>query len=144
MGTPTKMPTLVPTLPISPTEAAKRISVSRRTVMRAIEQGHLLARRDNRNRWKIDPHDVDKWAGGQGVPTGHAHLKVPSLPTPDAATSEVELERLRGEVRTERALREAAEARCVEIGADRDHWRGMAEALARRRRWWPWGGSHRG
>ena len=49
-------------MPISPAHAAQSKNVSRRTIMRAIEALELKAIRDNRNRWKIDPHDLDRWA----------------------------------------------------------------------------------
>lgn len=103
--------------------------------MRAIEKQEIRAYRDNRNRWKIDPEDLERWAGAQWAPSGHAQPDPPTLPT-FATPAEVEIERLRGEVRTERALREAAEA-------ERDRWRAMAETLAEkpgppRKSWWRW------
>ena len=131
-------------MPMSPTEAAQKIGLSRRTLMRAIERQEIKAYRDNRNRWKIDSEDLEKWAGAQWAPTGHAQAAAPIVPTYAPTMTDVENERLRGEVRTERALREAAEH-------DRDAWRAQAERLTmalpppppspeppRRRRWWPW------
>lgn len=120
------MPT---SLPISPAQAAHIAKVSRRTIMRAIENQELKAFRDNRNRWKINPPDLDKWAGAQWVPSGHAHQETPTLPTSEA----IDIERLKGQIEIERQLRLAAET-------DRDHWRDMAQKLANQpRRWWPWG-----
>jgi hypothetical protein len=102
--------------------------VSRRTIMRAIETQELQAFRDNRNRCKIDPTDLDKWAGAQLSPTGHTNPDMPTLPTSET----LEIERLKGQLETERQLRHAAEV-------DRDHWRGMAQKLADQpRSWWPW------
>lgn len=96
--------------------------------MRAIETQELQAFRDNRNRWKIDPTDLNKWADAQRAPTGHAHPEMPALPTLET----LEIERLKGQLKTEQQLRHAAEA-------DRDHWRDMAQKLANQpRSWWPW------
>jgi excisionase family DNA binding protein len=112
------MPTKTPTsAPMSPAQAAQMKGVSRRTIMRAIEMHELKAFRDNRNHWKIDPQELDMWAGAQWAPTGHAHLDVPALPSPDLAI-------LLARVEAERdALREQLE----QIKDDRDHWRKMAE-----------------
>jgi excisionase family DNA binding protein len=46
---------------MSPAHAAQLKTVSRRTIMRAIESKKLQAFRDNRNQWKIDPLELDKW-----------------------------------------------------------------------------------
>lgn len=122
-------------MPMAPTQAAQKIGVSRRTLMRAIERLEIKAYRDNRNRWKIDPEDLDKWADAHWAPSGHTPVDMPTSPTSAPTMQDVEIERLRGEVRVERALREAAEV-------ERDRWRGMAETLAatkpNTRRWWPW------
>ena len=96
--------------------------------MRAIETQELQAFRDNRNRWKIDPTALEKWAGAQLAPSGHTRSEMPTLPTSDT----VEIERLKGQIETERQLRHAAET-------DRDHWRDIAQKLADQPRgWWPW------
>jgi len=102
---------------MSPAQAAQLKNVSRRTIMRAIEARELKAFRDNRNHWKIDPQELDKWADAQWAPTGHAHAETPILPTPDPATSLARVEAERD------ALREQLE----QIKEDRDHWRRMAE-----------------
>ncbi|PAU91219.1 helix-turn-helix domain-containing protein, partial [Paracoccus salipaludis] len=46
---------------LTPQQAASRAQVSRGTIMNAIKDGHLFARRDNRNRWQIEPADLLKW-----------------------------------------------------------------------------------
>ena len=46
---------------LTPQQAASRAQVSRGTIMNAIKDRHLVARRDNRNRWQIDPADLSKW-----------------------------------------------------------------------------------
>jgi hypothetical protein len=100
--------------------------------MRAIETQELQAFRDNRNHWKIDPSALDRWAGAQCAPTGHAQPVTPTLPTPDA----IELAAVKAE---NGQLRE----RLAATEADRDRWQSMADKLADRPRrgWWPWGQS---
>lgn len=110
------MPTQMPTsAPMSPAQAAQLKNVSRRTIMRAIESHELQAFRDNRNHWKIDPQELDKWADAHWAPTGHVHFETPTLPTPDLAVSLARVEAERD------ALREQLE----QIKEDRDHWRGL-------------------
>ena len=118
--------------PMSPAQAAQRADMSRRTIMRAIEAHELQARRDNRNHWKIDPQDLDRWADAQCAPSEHAHSKTPTLPTLLPSDDALELVAAKAE---NGQLRE----RLTDMERDRDHWRGMAEKLAERRRWrWPW------
>ena len=120
-------------LPISPAQAAHITKVSRRTIMRAIEAKELQAFRDNRNRWKITPSDLEKWATAQLTPTGQTHPKMPTLPT-----SETFVE-LHEKLATATARADAAERARDQAEADRDHWRDMAQKLADQpRRWWPW------
>lgn len=99
------------------------VGVSRRTIMRAIERRELLAQRDNRNHWRIDPSDLNAWA----TPSGHAHLDVPTFDAIDIAILKVE----NGQLRERLAATEA----------DRDRWQKMAERLADRPGWWArlWG-----
>jgi len=113
---------------MSPARAAQSKTVSRRTIMRAIETLELKAIRDNRNHWKIDPQDLDKWADAQRVPTGHAHPILPTMPTPD----------LEAKLAVAEAQRDAAREQLARVQEDRDRWREMAEKLADkpRRSWW--------
>lgn len=46
---------------LTPQQAASRTKVSRGTIMKAMKDKGLPARRDNRNRWQIDPADLSKW-----------------------------------------------------------------------------------
>jgi len=110
---------------ISPAHAAQSKNVSRRTIMRAIETLELKAVRDNRNRWKIDPQDLDGWAGAQWAPSGHTHT---NLPTSD----------LEAKLAVAEAQRDAAREQLAGVRQDRDRWREMAEKLADkpRRSWW--------
>lgn len=98
--------------------------------MRAIESHALRAIRDNRNRWKIDPQDLDKWVGAQRALSGHAQSDSPAMPT---STLEVKLA-------VAEAERDALKAQLTGAQEDRDRWREMAEKLADKPRWfWPWG-----
>lgn len=112
------MSTNTPTsAPMSPAQAAQLKSISRRTIMRAIESQELLALRDNRNHWKIDQQALDKWADSQWAPTEQAHTKTPVMPTHDLAISLARVEAERD------ALREHLE----QTKEDRDLWRRLAE-----------------
>lgn len=114
---------------LSPAQVAQRCSVSRRSVMRAIESLNLKAIRDNRNHWKVSPEDADRWAAAQWAPTGQ---RPPEVPTPAHLDLTSELAAARAE---NTQLRERLEA----TETDRDHWRDLASKLADRPRWvWPW------
>lgn len=115
--------------PMSPAQAAQSKNVSRRTIMRAINEHALMATRDNRNHWKIDPQELDRWAKDHWAPSERAHLRSPIAPTSDL---EVKLAVVEAE-------RDAFKARLTEIQEDRDKWREMADKLADKPRWvWPW------
>ena len=115
-------------MPMSPAHAAQSKNVSRRTIMRAIESLDLQAIRDNRNHWKIDPQDLDRWADAQCAPSGHAHPELPPMPTLD----------LEAKLAVAEAQRDAAIEQLTNAQEDRDRWRKMAETLAEkpRRSWW--------
>lgn len=115
-------------MPISPAHAAQSKGVSRRTIMRAIDALELKAVRDNRNRWKIDPEDLDRWAGAQWALSGHTRIILPTLPTSD----------LEAKLAVAEAQRDAAREQLAGVQEDRDRWREMAEKLADkpRRSWW--------
>lgn len=117
--------------PISPAHAAQSKNVSRRTIMRAIETLDLKAVRDNRNRWKIDIKDLDRWADAQWAPRGHAHPILPILPT-------LPISDLEAKLAVAEAQRDAAREQLAGVQEDRDRWREMAEKLADkpRRSWW--------
>lgn len=118
---------------LSPAQAAQAAGVSRWTIMRAIKAHDLLATRDNRNHWRIDPSELDRWCAAQCAHTVRAH---PDLHTP-AQDSPETLAKLAAET----ARADAAERARDQAEADRDRWQSMAERLADRpaRRWWPWG-----
>lgn len=115
-------------MPMSPAKAAQSKNVSRRTIMRAIKSLDLKAIRNNRNQWKIDPKDLDRWAGAQCAPGGQGDPHLPTLPTSD----------LEAKLAVAEAQRDAAREQLIDVQEDRDRWRGMAEKLAEkpRRSWW--------
>lgn len=120
--------------PISPAQAAQIVHTSRRTIMRAIESLELKAIRDNRNRWKIDQEDLERWAKDQGAPSERAHTEAPTLPSSDMALTLARAE----------AERDALREQLDQIKEDRNHWRSLAERQQRqleqhRPGWrWPW------
>lgn len=113
---------------ISPAHAAQSKNVSRRTIMRAIETFALRAFKDNRNHWRIDPKDLDKWANTHCSPSDNAHSILPTIPTPG----------LEAKLAVVEAQRDAAREQLAGVQEDRDRWREMAEKLADkpRRHWW--------
>lgn len=114
---------------MSPAHAAQLVKVSRRTIMRAIEGHELKAVRDNRNRWKIAPSDLDVWAGAHCAPSEHAHRETSMLPTSETV-----------ELAVTKAENSQLLERLAATEKDRDHWRSMAEKLAEKpRRFWFWG-----
>lgn len=127
MNTPTQAP-------MSPAQAAHLIKVSRRTIMRAIESHDLHAVRNNKNQWKIDHSDLDKWASAQCAPNDQAHDEAPIPPTTAPTENAVDLAVAKAQISHLQERLNAAEA-------DRDRWQAMAEKLADRprRSWWPWG-----
>lgn len=142
MRTPTQLPT---SLPMSPTQVAQAIKISRRTVMRAIEAQELAAFRDNRNHWKITPQAVEKWALAHCAPSGHAC----ALPTTDAqfAHPVPTPDERAGMLEAERQARRLAEVEAAELRgklaateAERDRLHGIVQSLTalqpKRRRWW--------
>jgi DNA binding domain, excisionase family len=123
---------------MSPEQAAQFCQVSRRTIMRAIESKDLPAIRDNRNRWKIDPEALEKWANAQWAPSERAvgeTVDLPTTPTPEpTAENAAALAAAEAEIRV---LRERIE----DLDRDRNQWRDMALKLASpppRAPWWPW------
>lgn len=114
--------------PMSPAHAAQLKNVSRRKIMRAIDRHELKAVRDNRNHWKINLKDLDRWADAQCAPSEHAHPVFPTLPTSD----------LPSKLAVAEAQRDAAREQLISAQEDRDRWRAMAENLAGkpRRSWW--------
>jgi len=101
---------------LSPNEAAKRYAVSRRTIMRAIETGKLIARRDNRNQWQVEESSLAQWAA---QPVAQASAQPAPTLIGDHSMHVLE-ERVRG-----------LEALLTEMRSDRDAWRAAAQ-----KPWW--------
>lgn len=124
---------------LSPEQAAQLAEVSRWTILRAIKSQRLQARRDNRNRWQISPHDLEAWSAHTVQTQAHTvQAQVITHPAPEAAQAE-ELPALRAALTAEAARADAAERARDQAEADRDQWRDMAQTLAKRpRSIWPW------
>jgi len=129
---------------LTPQQAASRAKVSRGTIMNAIKDGYLSARRDNRNRWQIEPADLSKWLS-QRSDIATVKPVTPDrqqVPPPDETLIRIAM--LEAELK-------AKDQRIADLERDRDDWKAQAQELARRdvsqgqiarlpspRRWWPW------
>ena len=129
---------------LTPQQAASRAQVSRGTIMNAIKDGHLFARRDNPNRWQIEPADLLKWLSDRSdIATVKAvTIDRQQVPPPDETLIRIAM--LEAELK-------GKDQRIADLERDRDEWRAQAQELARRdapqeqsapapppRRWWPW------
>ena len=116
------------TTTLTPLAAAAYAACGRTTIMKAIKEHDLKAVRDNRNRWRIKPQDLEKWM--EDRPVSDATLTVT-----DASLA---LDSRAGEGDTSVKLAAAEEkilgleARLSDTQADRDAWRAQAELLATR------------
>lgn len=110
---------------LSPAQAAQATGVSRWTIMRAIKNQILLAKRDNRNHWCIDPDDLDRWRHSTVRTVEAAHPLHTINDTPEKLVKVAFLQAENSQLRE----------RLLEAQADRDAWREMAQ---KRRSWWPW------
>ena len=128
---------------LAPQQAASRAKVSRGTIMNAIKDGYLSARRDNRNRWQIHPADLSKWLSDRfNIASVKAvtidRQQVPLPPNENLIRIAVLEAELKGK-----------DQRIADLERDRDNWKAQAQELARRdvpqgqiasppRRWWSW------
>ena len=117
---------------LTPAAAAKRAGVSRPTINRALKSFELRGRRDNLNRWQIDPADLDYWArqrqsgrSEQCATTGHEQSMTTLSDQLEQARSDLAATRERLAAETARAG--AAERARDQAEAERDCWRSMAE-----------------
>lgn len=110
---------------LSPAQAAQVAGVSRWTIMRAIKDQILLAKRDNRNNWCIDTDDLDRWRASTVRTVDSAHALHTQNDTSETLVKVASLEAENGQLRE----------RLLEVQSDRDAWREMAQ---KRRSWWPW------
>jgi len=109
---------------LSPAQAAQAASVSRWTIMRAIKRHEIKATRDNRNHWKIDPDELDRWSAHTVRTVKAAHPTHTPTDSAETLARVASLEAENGQLRE----------RLSEIKEDRDAWREMTQ----RRRWWQW------
>jgi excisionase family DNA binding protein len=109
---------------LSPAQAAQAVSVSRWTIMRAIKTHELKAVRDNKNHWKIDSDELDRWSATTVRTVVAAHPVHTPKDSPETLAHVAALEAENSQLRE----------RISEIKEDRDAWREMAQ----RRRWWQW------
>lgn len=112
---------------ISPNEAAKRTSQSRRTIMRAIAKGELPARRTNEG-WQIEETDLTAWADAHR----QAHAPADARAQPDVAPSPTAREAVLEErIRALEMLLTRMQTANDDLRADRDRWHQFAT-----RPWW--------
>jgi len=119
---------------MTPNEVASRSGISRRTVMRAITKGLLVAKRTN-DGWLIEEKDFDTWASAHEPPTNQRMRVEDPLPilAPNPETAVLE-ERIRGleALMVEMGKRaDAANQRCDEWKVQAEYWKTLAE-----RPWW--------
>lgn len=149
---------------LSPKAAAQLMNVSRRTIMRAIEERELTAIRDNRGNWRIARPDLERWAEVRPAPSERpvsnpdasptsAHLEVAGLRAL-IARLEAELVEARAATTAQAEATAIAEAATVEArqriaeleGQTREAAAWRDALIARlpdpstppRRRWWLW------
>ena len=127
---------------LTPQQAASRAKVSRGTIMNAIKDRHLVARRDNRNRWQIDPADLSKWLSDRSDIATVKTVNLDSQQMPPSDENLIRIAALEAELK-------GKNQRIADLERDRDAWKAQAQELARRdvpqeqitsppRRWWPW------
>lgn len=116
---------------MTPAQAAQVAGVSRWAILRAIKSLKLQAKRDNRNNWRIAPDDLVAWRAAQGAHSVRDGAAGQGAAQVDAVAD------LRERLAAETARADAAERARDHAEAQADAWRGMAERLSARRRWWP-------
>ncbi len=113
----------LPTL--TPQQAASHAKVSRGTIMNAIKHGHLVARRDNRNRWQLDPADLSKWLSDRSDIVTVKAVTIDSQPLPLPDENLIRIALLEAELK-------GKDQRIADLERDRDAWKAQAQELARR------------
>lgn len=111
---------------LTPQQAASRAQVSRGTIMNAIKDSHLVARRDNRNRWQITPDDLSKWLSDRSdIATVKAvNLDSQQVPLPSDENL-IRIAVLEAELK-------GRDQWIADLERDRDAWKAQAQELARR------------
>jgi len=117
---------------LSPAQAAQAVEVSRWTIMRAIKANELKAVRDNRNHWRIEPDELDKWRLHTVRTVEFAHPVHTLSDTPETLVKVAALEAENSQLRE----------RLLDVQEDRNAWKQQATALLsapqKKRNWWPW------
>jgi hypothetical protein len=106
--------------------------------MNAINDKSLMAARDNRNRWQIDPKNLSKWMADRLI-------TISGINTDKADTNNTKTEITADEKSIQIAVLKAEarvkDQRILDLEGDRNSWRDQAQQLAqnKQRRWWPFG-----
>lgn len=127
---------------LTPQQAASHARVSRGTIMNAIKDGYLSARRDNRNHWQIHPSDLSKWLSDRSDIATVKAVNSDSHQVPPPDENLIRIAVLEAELK-------GKDQRISDLERDRDEWKAQAHELARRdvpqgqiasppRRWWSW------
>ena len=106
---------------LTPAQAAKRVSVSRSTISRALQNKELFGIRGNNNRWLIDPDELEKWAESTDQTSFSDHKE----------GLKEQLSRMAIDLATMTTKVELLEAQLTDAKADRDAWKALAT-----RPWW--------
>ena len=121
-------------------QAAERLGKSRTAIWRAIKNGKLSAERTDAKDFLIDAAELERYASTLVAPlvtpNGAAQPSATTDETRQTMEAQIELATLR-----ERTAQQ--EKRIVDLEADREKWRSMAESTTRlltdqreRRPWW--------
>ena len=127
---------------LTPQQAASHARVSRGTIMNAIKDGYLSARRDNRNHWQIHPAALSKWLSDRSDIATVKAVNSDSHQVPPPDENLIRIAVLEAELK-------GKDQRISDLERDRDEWKAQAQELARRdvpqgqiasppRRWWSW------
>lgn len=93
--------------------------------MNAIKDQHLVARRDNRNRWQIDPADLSKWLSDRSDIIAVKTVKIDSQKVPLTDENLIRIAVLEAELK-------GKDQRIADLERERDDWKMQAQELARR------------
>lgn len=127
---------------LTTTQAAHQAKTSRPTISRALKSGELLGKRGNDLRWLIDPKDLEEWIkhrsrvhAEHGANDEQTQQKSPEFERLNDIFRELvkakeDLAEVRQTLARAEAENTAHRERIIEISADRDHWRQMAERLS--------------
>lgn len=107
----------------TPQQAADRAGLGRTTIVRALQDGSLHGIRDNRQRWKIDDHDLSSWLSRR-EPTDNDGRSPDTVQMDTSGIDEIrqEIGRLQGELAARDATIEGLTVRLDETRTDRDRW----------------------